>query len=98
MHVDLYTADQDVADAAGELLALLKQSGVPAQTSIVIGGLTCQVSTETFDAFLQALQHWTAQGPGRYAQPNQFTLRELQGKDTSATLTVHPSQAAATAS
>lgn len=98
MPVDLYTADEDVAEAAGELLALLNGGGVPTQASMVTGGLICQVSTETLDAFLQALQHWTAQGPDRHAQDNQFTLRELQGKDTSVTLTVHPSQAASTAS
>jgi len=98
MHIDLYAANEDVTDATQDLLDLLYEEEVQAQPSIVAGGVICHINTRTFPAFMQAVQHWNAQQSGRHANPNEVTILELQGKDTSLTITVHPTQAAAAAS
>ena len=98
MHIDLYSANNDLIQAVQDLLALLDEDGVSAQASAETGEVLSQVSADTFDAFLQAIQHWNAQRPGRHAKPDEILIREKPETDVSITITVHPPQAAASAS
>jgi hypothetical protein len=98
MHIDLYPTPHGAkADTqpSEDFLDLLRQQGFHPTKSLVEGSILCPVSAQSFDAFLEAIQRWTAQRPGRQVRPVELKIRQLQGEDLTLEITVHPTNAEA---
>jgi hypothetical protein len=89
MQIDLYPAPDEIRNSTEDCLDLLRQQGFQPTPSLVEGSLFCNVSEQPWEAFLTAIQQWTAKRHGRYAQPGELKLRDAEGKDPSVTITVH---------
>ena len=69
----------------------LRQEGFQPTPSLVEGSFICELKEQPWEAFLEAIQQWIAQRPGRHAQPGKWTLRHVGGKDPTITITIHSS-------
>jgi hypothetical protein len=100
MQIDLYPAPEEVSNATEDFLDRLRQEGFQPTPSLVEGSFVCQLREQPWEAFLEAIQQWIAQRPGRHAQPGELKLRDAAGKDPTVTITIHraPAEKAAEAS
>jgi len=91
MQIDLYPAPDEISNRTDDCLNLLRQQGFQPTPSLVEGSLICNVSEQPWEAFLTAIQQWTAQRHGRYAQPGEWKLHHVGRKDPTMTITIHSS-------
>jgi hypothetical protein len=99
MQIDLYPAPDEIRNPAEDCLDLLRQHGFHPTPSLVEGNILCSLQERPLEDFLTAIQQWTAQQPGRHAQPGESKLQDAERKDPTVTITIHrtPAEKAADA-
>src|SRR5436305_1753581 len=95
MQIELYPAAHEIRSPTEDCLDWLRQQGFQLTQSLVEGSFLCPVSAQSFDPFVEAIQRWTAQRPGRQVRPDEWKIRQLQGEDLTLEITVHPTNAEA---
>jgi|SRR5438270_4776876 len=89
MQIEFYPAAHEIRSPTEDCLDLLRQRGFQPTPSLVEGSFLCPVRAQSFDAFVEAIQQWTAKRPGRHTKPGEWKLQDVQGKDPTVTITVH---------
>src|SRR3954452_17406104 len=94
MQIDLYPAPEEVSNPNEDSLDRLRQEGLQPTPSLVEGSFICELGEQPWETFMEAIQQWIAQRPGRHAQPGKWTLQHVGGKYPTITITIHSSTGA----
>src|SRR5947209_1581923 len=89
MQIDLYPAAHEIRSPTEDCLDWLRQQGFQPTPSLVEGNILCSLYERPLEAFLTAIQQWTAQQPGRHAQLDESKLHDTGGKDPTVMVTIH---------